>query len=531
MIPFYDAESTRKADRLIMENSGMSSSLLMENAGRGAAEVLIRDFGKQSWVILCGPGNNGGDGFVLARHLRMSGSAVSVLLSQPRDRFKNEPAAFLHTLESVGCPVLETPLMDDESIADIFRNSGGIVDALLGTGATGVPRGECERLLFLLPEQGTRKVSLDIPSGVDPSSGEVKSVAFRADLTLTFLAPKVGLRVMPGADYAGKIEVIPIGVPASGFLSSPQMEGYGLEDALCDWPRSRFDDHKGKKGTVLILGGSSRYRGAPLLAARAALRTGAGLVVLIVPECVAKAASVFLPEAVIVSASLGNDQVLEPAPAIDALLEWEERAGALVAGPGIGRFDSSISLLNWISHSWRKAIVLDGDALHFLSGRTESPSSLITPHEGEAGHLLGKTSQSVSATRLASVRELARRFGPALLKGPFSLCCDGNRTGTVLESTPALAIPGSGDVLSGIAGTLLAKGLTPWNAGLAGAWVHARAGSFLSRNPRSQNGILSREIADTLPLVIGELASIANPTALQGGVSASSLGKDPHLDA
>ena len=141
MIPFYNTESTREADRLIMINSGMTSSLLMENAGRGAAEVLIREFGKRSWVILCGPGNNGGDGFVLARHLRMAGYAVTVLLSQPRDRFRNEPAAFLHTLESVGCPVLETPLMDDESLIRIFGDSGGIVDALLGTGTTGAPRG------------------------------------------------------------------------------------------------------------------------------------------------------------------------------------------------------------------------------------------------------------------------------------------------------------------------------------------------------------------------------------------------------
>jgi len=205
MIPFYNAESAREADRLIMKNSGMTSSLLMENAGRGAAEVLIREFGKQSWVILCGPGNNGGDGFVLARHLRMAGYAVTVLLSQPRDRLKNEPAAFLHTLESVGCPVLETPLMDNESLIRIFRDSGGIVDALLGTGTTGVPRGECERLLFLLPKEGPCRVSLDIPSGVDPSSGEVQSVAFRADLTLTFLAPKVGLRVdCPGPVSQGK---------------------------------------------------------------------------------------------------------------------------------------------------------------------------------------------------------------------------------------------------------------------------------------------------------------------------------------
>ncbi len=163
MIPFFDAESTREADRLIIENSGMGSSLLMENAGRGAAEVLIREFGKQSWVILCGPGNNGGDGFVLARHLRMAGFEVTVLLSQPRDRFKNEPAAFLHSLENLECPILETPHMDDESISGIFRNSRGIVDALLGTGATGAPQGGMRTSPPLLPNRAHARSRLTSP--------------------------------------------------------------------------------------------------------------------------------------------------------------------------------------------------------------------------------------------------------------------------------------------------------------------------------------------------------------------------------
>jgi len=508
MVPFYSAESTRAADRLANEKNGITPALLMENAGRGAAEFLVGRFGRRSWTIACGSGNNGGDGFVLARHLLIAGFDVTVLLPQERSRFKNEPAAFLKILESSGCRIIETPLLDDETLSRLFRDSGGIVDALLGTGSTGEPRGETRRLLSLIPENGPAKVSLDIPSGIDPSSGEVRGVAFRAQVTLSFLAAKIGLRVMPGAAFAGEVEVIPIGIPATEILPSPDLEGYGFSDASGDWPKTRFDDHKGKKGTVIILGGSSRYRGAPILAARAALRAGAGLVVLLVPECVARAASVSLPEAVVIPASLGNDQVLEKKPALDALEEWVERTDALVAGPGMGRSESTAFLVDWISRSWHKPVLFDADALRFLPAKLENPLSLVTPHEGEAGHMLGKPPAFISAARLASLHELSGRFGTVLLKGPFSLCSDGNRTGVVLESTPALAVPGSGDVLSGVAGTLMARGLPPWRAGMAGAWAHARAARFISRKNGSEVGILSHEIADGILAVSSELSPI-----------------------
>lgn len=531
MIPFYDAETFRQADKAALDRTGLSSVLLMENAGRGAAEVLVRAYGKQSWVILCGPGNNGGDGFVLARHLLVAGFEVTVLLSQQKDQIRNEPGAFLQALTNMGCRILESPSLKDDEIARLLRGSDGIVDALLGTGSTGIVRGECERLLSLVPGKGPVMVSLDIPSGVDPSTGEVRSIAFRADLTLTFLAPKIGLRIMPGAAFAGKIEILPIGIPPAMILPSPQVEGYRLEDAMLDWPKPRFEDHKGKKGTVLILGGSGRFRGAPLLAARAALRAGAGLVVLIVPGCVARAASLSLPEAIVAPVSDESECLIEPESAIRALREWKDRAGALVMGPGLGRIDSSAFLVDWVSRSWQKPVVLDADALHYLSGKTESPFSLITPHEGEAGHLLGKTAETVSTSRLVCAKELARRFGTALLKGPFSICCEGDRSGVVLESTPALAVPGSGDVLSGIAGTLLAKGLQPWTAGLAAAWLHARAGLYHTRKFRSETGLLSHELADCLPAAISELFPPTENISIQGAFPFPFAGQEPRRDS
>ncbi len=517
MIPFYSAASSREADRMAMDRLGIPPSLLMENAGKGAADALLRRYGRSSWVILCGPGNNGGDGFVLARHLKLAGCDVTVLLSQERGRFAGDPGSFLRMLEKLNTPIEETSCMEDDALINLFASSGGIVDALLGTGSSGAPRGECKRLLSLVPGQGPVLVSLDIPSGVDASTGEVPSIAFHAELTLTFLAPKIGLRVLPGALFAGNLETIPIGVPAEAVLPPPELEGYGGDDAALDWPTGHFDDHKGKAGTVLVIGGSSRYRGAPLLAARGSLRSGAGLVVLLVPECVASAGAVGLPEAILVPLPVAPDGGLEPDAVLAALADWKERAGALVVGPGLGRFDSTASLVSMISGTWEKPVVYDADALFFLSARPLSHFSIITPHEGEAARLLKKKTPFVSSSRLQAVRDLAESYGPSLLKGPFSLCSDGERTGAILESTPALAVPGSGDVLSGVTGTLLAKGLPPFKAGLAAAFVHANAGLLLSRKQGSTTGIFAREIADALPLAIPAPANRAGITSFRCG--------------
>lgn len=513
MIPFYSAASVSSADRAAIETLGLPSEVLMESAGRGAAEALLKRYGKSAWTLLCGAGKNGGDGLVLARHLLVAGCEVTVVLATEKEKVKDENALFLRAFESLGGKIVESPKTDDDSLRRIACSPSGIVDALLGTGSEGQPRGECGRLLSLSTLGRMPRVALDIPSGVDPSTGETCPTAFRADLTLTFLAPKIGLRVMPGAACAGKVEIVTIGVTPGKVLPPGELEGYTREDAAKDWPFPAFDDNKGKKGTVLILGGCKQYRGAPLLAARAALRAGAGLVVLVVPECIAETASLTLPETVIAQASKDNPCVLDPEIAIQTLSEWRGKAGALVAGPGLGRSEASGDLVDWISLEWTNPLVLDGDALFFLSGRVKAGLSLITPHEGEAARLIGKTANEVSAFRLRSVSELATLYGPTLLKGPFSLCCDGNWTGFSLESTPALAVPGSGDVLAGLAGMLLARKISPYRAGLAAAWVHARSAGCLALVKGSEAGLLAAEVADGIPAVLGDLLS---PAATSG---------------
>jgi NAD(P)H-hydrate epimerase len=441
----------------------------------------------------------------LARHFLVAGISPTVILSRKIPETSKELHRFLDVLQRLGCKVEESTLLNDEQLARLFSQSGGIVDALLGTGSRGPARGECARLLSLIPEEGPVKVALDIPSGVDPSTGEIASVAFRADLTLTFLGAKIGLRVMPGAALAGEIETLPIGVPSKDILPAATITGYTLEDAAADWPRPVFSDHKGKKGTVLVLGGSRNYRGAPLLTARAALRAGSGLVVLIVPECIARTASSFLPEAIVISASTVDDQEIDPVLAIDSISNWKPKAGVLVLGPGLGRLDSTACLVDFFSSSWEKPILFDADALHFIKGLPYSGSSLITPHEGEADNMLRVEPGTAAGHRLKSTKELSARFGTALLKGPYSLCCDRGVTGIVLETSPALAIPGSGDVLSGIAGSLLARGLSPLKSALAAAVVHASTGKELARRFQSETGLLSSEIADALPYTIARL--------------------------
>lgn len=522
MIPFYSATSVSAADRSAIEACGLPSEVLMESAGRGAAEALLKIYGKAGWTLLCGTGKNGADGLVLARHLMVAGCEVTVVLTAEKGRVKKENALFLRAFESLGGKVVESPRTDDDSLRKLACGPSGLVDALLGTGSEGEPRGECRRLLSLSDQGEMPRVALDIPSGIDPSSGEAWPTAFRADLTLTFLAPKIGLRVMPGAAYAGKVEIVPIGITPDKVLPSGDLEGYTREDAVKDWPFPAFDDNKGKKGTVLILGGSKRYRGAPLLAARGALRAGAGLVVLVVPECIAKAAALSLPEAVVAPVSNGDPYAIDPETTIGQLGEWHEKGGTLVAGPGLGRSQASADVVHWISQKWTGPVVLDGDALFFLAGRVNAPLSLITPHEGEAARLLRQTAKQVSSSRLKSVSELSTLYGPALLKGPFSLCCDGYRKGFSLESTPALAVPGSGDVLAGIAGILLSRKRSPYRAGLAAAWIHARSAHRLSIEKGSETGLLAAEVADAIPGVLSEVFSAGEFPEFGGALAAFS---------
>lgn len=261
------------------------------------------------------------------------------------------------------------------------------------------------------------------------------------------------------------------------------------------------DIHKGNRGGVLIFGGSWHYRGAPILAALGALRAGAGLVVLAIPDFMVEAASIVVPEAIFVPIYTKNN-IIEMDTVGCCIAEWTKRCDSVVFGPGIGRNESLEMATEWFWHNWDKPLLLDADALYFFSLlNTKLPARsdvVITPHCGEAAAILGLTASEVNSERIASAEKLTKKAGTAILKGKNTIVAGAGRLSVINEGSPALAVPGSGDVLAGAVGALLALKIPPYDAALAGALLHATAGSHIEEK-KGLRGILAREIADELP--------------------------------
>jgi NAD(P)H-hydrate epimerase len=498
MKKYYGSPSIREADRIASEKLGVPGIVLMENAGRGAAETLLRKYPHcRKFLILCGPGNNGGDGFVAARHMALWGRDPTVVSTIDLDSYKNDAAIAAAAARNSGVKAFSSKELSDEDLAALIKSSDVTVDALLGTGSNGAPRGEVVRLIGLC--DGARPlVSLDMPSGVDPDTGEAYGAVLSADMTITFLAEKVGLAVSPGYLHSGEVELCGIGVPPELIVPDKcELVGYDASDIPSLMPKVPKDAYKGARGSLLIVGGSDSYRGAPVLAAMGALRAGCGLVFLAIPDFMMEQASILLPEAIIIPLPARGGfirfRTLEK-----AISPWLDKCDALTLGPGLGRSLEAEMLTGWLCREWKKPLLIDADALHHVASleknaglynRTEKV--VITPHAGEAAALLGASVKKVSANRLASCVELADKFGTALLKGPHTLICSGAEKRVALEGGPELAIPGSGDVLSGVVGAFLASGVSCVDAATLGAIAHGAAGKSCGRT----NGVLARELA------------------------------------
>ncbi len=503
MIRLYGPEELRRADAKATDAFGMPSLLLMENAGRNAADLIIDRFSPSETLILAGKGNNGGDGFVIARHLALRGFPVEILLAAPFADYRGDAATNLKILRSLGTRCRESSSLEDEELSAVIASASLIVDALLGTGSKGAPRGEVHRLIAAL-SAGIPTVALDIPSGVDGMTGQVAGLAVRADLTVSFGASKPGLHVMPGAARAGTVVVVDVGIAVERLLPEDSKTLLcGPDDLRPFLRRHPMNLHKGRRGTLLVLGGSRRYQGAPLLAALGALRAGSGVVVVALPEENLAAASSFLPEAIFEPLPCKGETITSSC--LETILTWQERADAMILGPGLGRSREIRSLVTALWERWSKPLLVDGDGLWGLAeGRavlSRRGDSLLTPHEGEAGHLLDKAPSSVAASRLEGVRCLADSWGTVLLKGWDSLIDDGRRTWIASLGDSSLAIPGSGDVLSGFIGAFLIQGHGPSQSALAGALLHGLAGSRWAA-VRGKDGLLAREIAETAPAVL-----------------------------
>jgi ADP-dependent NAD(P)H-hydrate dehydratase / NAD(P)H-hydrate epimerase len=475
--PLPDAAMMRQGDRWAIEERGIPGLDLMERAGEGLARVVAGAAARGPVAVVCGKGNNAGDGFVAARLLRDAGRDVRVLLVLG-DALRGDARANLERLDGA----------HERYGAGALDGAAVIVDAIFGTGFSGEPREPVLGAIEAVNAAGVPVVAADVPSGVDASSGEVAGAAVRARVTATFAAAKPGLWIEPGRSHAGEVDVIDIGIPAG----APVEPGVWLihPGVLGEIPRRERNATKFDSGHVLVCGGSPGLTGAPCLAAEAAMRAGAGYVTACVPPELSAIFETRLLE--VMTAALDADQVVERA----------QRGGAMVVGPGMGRLPDAQELARELARRAPVPLVLDADGLNAHAGRLEDlagrvAATILTPHEGELARLLGIESADVRARRLHHAREAARRSRAiVVLKGDDTLvAAPSGRVAVSPGATPALATAGTGDVLSGVLAACLAKGMSPPTAAMAGVLLHARAGRIAAERLGIEAVIASDVIA------------------------------------
>jgi NAD(P)H-hydrate epimerase len=459
--PLPTADEVRRAEQAY---PGYPDSMaeLMEHAGTAVAERALAAFADaRSFAVVCGKGSNGGDGRVAARVLGGQGREARIV-------------------EAAG---EEAPDLGEPDV---------IVDALFGTGFSGEPRPEAARVIEAINASPAPVVAVDVPSGVDSSTGEVVGAAVRAEVTVTFQWRKLGLVVAPGRFHAGTVHVADIGLREADGIEASALE----PPDLLHVPARAPGDSKYTAGAVLVVGGSRGLTGAVCLAAEAALRADAGYVAVAAPA----SALPILEQRLL-------EPVKRPCPedaegrltedAAETILAQAERAGAIALGPGLGRSDGTKALVRRLLAELEKPVVVDADALWQLEPWSGRAPAVLTPHAGELGRLLGKESSWVDAHRLAAVREAAEQFEQVvLLKGADTLVARRGEPLLVSDlGPPALATAGTGDVLTGVVAAFLAKGLPAQRAAAVGAAAHGFAGS-LADFPR---GLVAGDLLQFLP--------------------------------
>jgi NAD(P)H-hydrate epimerase len=464
---------------------------LMERAGRKVAEEILGRYPEARRVaVWCGPGANGGDGFVVARELARARRACSVRLLGSEEKVTGDAAVNLRRARRDGIPFVEEP-----GAADV------VVDALFGTGFHGKPRPEAERAIELMNAAGVPIVAVDLPSGVDGSTGRVRGAAVRAALTVTFHAPKVGHAVAPGRFLTGDLVVADIGL-ARTRTRTRRATARILELV----PRRGERDNKYSAGAVLVVGGSTGLTGAPSLTSQAALRAGAGIVTACVPASLNAVFEQRLLE--VMTRPCPDEDGTMTRNAADTILAAAERAGAVALGPGLGRTEAVQALVGHLLDRLDRPVVLDADGLWALAGHLdwvfsrEAPT-VLTPHAGELGRLIGRPSAWVDANRLDAVQSGADDAGAVvLLKGADTLVAAPGRGPVVVDlGNAGLATAGSGDVLTGVTAAFLAKGM---DGALAAAAAAAACGtaSQLAAERHGEAGLIASDVVEALSPVL-----------------------------
>jgi NAD(P)H-hydrate epimerase len=529
MKPVATAEQVRAFDARTIA-AGVPGIVLMENAGAGAARWVAERFGLPSArsmraAVVCGPGNNGGDGYVVARWLKGWGVSVDVFALSSDGPSPRDCQAAKGACRAVGLlPRAVGSAADIEAVAASAAGADIVIDALFGTGLTRPLTGLVAEAVDAIQSTQGYIVALDVPSGIHADRGVPLGPSVRAHATLTFAFYKQGLLTPAASPFVGELILVPIGVPADleGIGDGPAAGLVDAADIAAHISERPLGAHKGDGGHVVLFAGAPGSAGAAWLAARGAHRTGAGLVTVAARSDIAHAVAVQMKESMVraLPALEGSPPDAEASAAGTDALEQAVRTllggkRACVAGPGLGLDATAHVIFRTLLQSARVPVVLDADALTLLSeaglpslAALECSSSFIlTPHPGEAARLLGCTTDDVEADRFGAVRQMARMAGAVvLLKGRYTLVAD--PSGAVFVNptgTPALATGGAGDVLAGMVGALACM-LHPRDAAMVGAYLHGAAGERWSAR-FGDRGLLAREVADRVPTVLRALRS------------------------
>lgn len=514
--PLLDSEGSRRLDRWAQEELGVRPLVLMENVGGAVARLAASRFSLSRGdlvVVLCGKGNNGGDGLVAARHLKAMGmEPVCVLAFSPGDgRLPEEVSVNLEAASRCGIELIPSVEISDGELMDLLEGSSLAVDALLGVGFRGVPRGEVARLIRALGESSALVLSVDVPSGVDPDDGSTRGPFVRAHATATAGLPKVGLLVEPGASAAGEVFVLDLGIPISPFLEAWRAEGMalGLDFVALSLGERVPNSSKGDYGKLLIVGGARCYAGSVAMAARAAYEAGVGLVRVACPPSVRAAVNSFAPEAVVYELPEDEEGFLR-AEGLERALELARTSDAVVLGPGMGRTRGVDALVEGFLLGYRGKLILDADGINALADLLRSRPDLrpassdfgITPHPGEMGRLLGMSPAEVQSARLRSAREALNRLGGSvLLKGSRTIVVSKGILAVVPLGNPGMATAGMGDVLAGVCGAFAAWCMDVCRALCCGAYVHALAGDLVA-DLEGMDGVTASKVVEAIATAV-----------------------------
>ncbi|MCX7827906.1 MAG: NAD(P)H-hydrate dehydratase [Thermanaerothrix sp.] len=509
----YDPQDVRRADQRAVQK-GIPGQILMENAGAGAARVILERFRDiKKAVVLCGPGNNGGDGMVVARHLLASGVDARVITTAPNRTGDSLVAEAMYL--GAGGKMVVSCECSDRDLLDLMESSDLLVDGLLGTGSGGSPRGEVLRLIRFLGDLDVPVASLDIPTGFDGRTGSFlgePGLGVNASITISFLVPKSGLFFTPAFDFMGNLEVVPIGVPACLVLpGEPAVTAFFPQDLAPLKPRLHGGFSKADRGMVLVIGGSDSFGGAPFLSALGAMSAGAGWVVCGVPEKWSACYASMIPEAMVESLPVDQGGAILPESYEYMMARYGGRVKAIVIGPGLGRSEGVRSLVGRVLSSWDGPLVLDADGLNAFLDLDIKPGAIrskiwVTPHEGEAARLLGKPSGWVRDNRRDAAEGLGNLFGGALLKGRNSVLVFDKRIRVCCVGDPNMSIPGSGDVLSGILGAMFARAGYGMDSATFAVGLHGMAGQNLALKGRG-DGIWARHLAEEAAVLLGGMCN------------------------